>query len=437
MIYQVQGRRKTTSLCRTSESFEEEHCSVSADLLLFAIKRVKKLAFGSKFRKGSTTSKLAIFGIIGILGVISIALLAQSAAFTNNPFSPYSTYTTTVSGSTYTITQQPTLTVSTTVTGSGGQQIPATITGNITGSQISSIAVSTTTSTACAFSCFPVGAPVPVISFTLTGQTGSHVTPTICVPLASVGYGIPNVLVNGKSPDSQSYTISGNQVCVTFTTHFSTDSIQISYFTAYVTVSATSVYQKSVAVSGSVVPNPGANQEVSVAVTAPNGATVLNGVVPVNSTTGAYTYTAVPGGSSNWVNGTYVAQVTWGTLSQTYTNATSFTYGTVPTTTTSSSSSGSSTSSSKSVTFIASSTTTTVATTTTQTVATTYVTTLVNPGTTIVTTITQGGHTIVTTQSTVTTVQGSGSVTAEAIAAVGVVLAIIAGAIALMAMRRR
>ena len=110
----------------------------------------------------------------------------------------------------------------------------------------------------------------------------------------------------------------------------------------YVDVSATSVYGTSVTVSGTVVPNPGASQEVSIAVMSPNGAGVLNGVVSVNSATGGYTYTATPGGNSNWANGTYTVQVTWGTISQAYTNSTTFNYGTFTTTTTSTSHSTSS-----------------------------------------------------------------------------------------------
>ena len=178
---------------------------------------MNELEFGSRFRKGSGTSKFVIFASIAVFGVLAIALLAPSSGFTNDPFSPYSTYTTTVSGSTYTITQQPTITTTTVVTGSSGTQIPVTIIGNITGSQISSLSTTTT-----AVSSTSGGSSNTfAIVFTMTGQTGSHVQPTVCLPTSSVPAGTaPRVTVNGGAPDSQSYTIINGQVCVTFTTHF-------------------------------------------------------------------------------------------------------------------------------------------------------------------------------------------------------------------------
>jgi len=240
----------------------------------------------------------------------------------------------------------------------------------------------------------------------------------------------------------------------------------------YVDVSA-SYAAGTVTVSGTVVPNPGANQEVSVSVSAPNGAGVLSSVVPVNSATGGYTYSAAAGGNPNWVNGTYTVQVTWGTLTQAYTNSTTFKYGAATTTSTSSSTSSST---SKSTTTTSSSTSSTTSSASSGPTATTIVTSLfttvtqvttvnqittvnqvttvnqagqtVNQVTTVnqagqtvnqVTTVNQAGQTVtqVTTVSQVTTVTSTANVgTAEAIGAVGVVIAIIAGALAAMALRK-
>ena len=188
-----------------------------------------------------------------------------------------------------------------------------------------------------------------------------------------------------------------------------------------VDVNATSVYGKSVNVSGMITPNPGAGQEVSIAVTAPDGANVLSAVVPVSSATGAYNYTAVAGGSSHWINGTYSVSATWGTISQAYTNTTTFAYGAFTTTSTSTSSNSSS---SGQATTIYSNTTISSITTVTSV---TSVTTIIS-GTTLTS--------VTTIVSAITTTVANGSSTALYIGIVAIIIAVVAGAIAAMALRK-
>lgn len=186
-----------------------------------------------------------------------------------------------------------------------------------------------------------------------------------------------------------------------------------------VDVNATSVYGKTVTVTGMVIPNPGANQEVSISVTAPDGANVLTAVVPVSSATGAFNYTATAGGSSHWVNGTYTVNAIWGTVNQAYSNTTTFAYGTFSSTTTTSSSSatGSTVTTIFSNTTISSITTVSSVTTVISGTTLTSVTTVVSS---IITTITSGGS----------------NSTALYIGIVGVIIAVIAGALAAMALRK-
>lgn len=394
---------------------------------------MKELAFGRKFRKGSGTSKFVIFASVAVFGVLAIALLAPSSGFTNNPFSPYSTYTTTVSGSTYTITQQPTVTTTATVTGSSGTHIPITIVGNITGSQITSLSTTTT-----AVSSTNGGSSNSfAIVFTLTGQTGSHVQPTVCLPESSVPSGTaPRVVVNGGAPDSQSYTIVNGQVCVTFTTHFSTDTVAI-LFTSPITVttdktSYPAIGGTRITVSGNIAPALGiSGTSATVAITNSHGLFVTNSTA-VDPTTGAYsvTFVSLSNASSLWVSGVYTATVTWAAsaTSTAYQGTGTFGYGTTTSTTTTTTTSSSSSGTGSTIVSSTTITSTAVATST------------VNTSTEITTTISGTVVTLTTSlpgvQSTTTT-SGAMNTTVIAIGAAAVVIAIIAGALAAMALRKK
>jgi len=202
--------------------------------------------------------------------------------------------------------------------------------------------------------------------------------------------------------------------------------IPASATTVYVDINASGTYNGTITVTGHVIPNPGTSQEVDVAVNNPSGVNVLNNVVNVNAADGSYSYSSPAGGSSAWVNGTYKVTVTWGTLTSSYPNSTTFQYGTVSTTTTSSTATGS-----------ASTVTTTVSTTVTTTFST--ATTVAQPTTltsTLTTTNTQTVSTIVT-GPTVTSTTTVSSATWLYVGIAGIVVALIAGAGAAVMMLRR
>jgi hypothetical protein len=178
-------------------------------------------------------------------------------------------------------------------------------------------------------------------------------------------------------------------------------------------------------INGTVSPAPGVSgYSVSIEVTNPSGLYFVTST-PVNATTGAFSYTLTTGSPSNlWGNGTYTVTAVYAASanSQPVSGTTTFTYGEFASTTSSSSSSGSGSSSGGVATTIISSFVTTIVqneqTTTVVTSATT-----VNLGTTIV-------------SATTTTVQAAASTLGETLGAVGIVIAIIAGGIAAMALRK-
>jgi len=224
----------------------------------------------------------------------------------------------------------------------------------------------------------------------------------------------------------------------------------------------------SIIVTGTVVPAPITTANAVVSITNPTGVEVELASIPVSNATGIFSTTFVAGGGSNWANGTYTVTASYATTASgpVYTGSATFTYGTIPVTTTSTTSITNTTSTSKAsvttiinnytttkITTISSVTTilqagSTVVTTITQP-GTTVVTTIDQAGTTVVTTITQPGTTIVTTQqlpgatttqqttlSSITTVQQNAT-TALAIGAIAIIIAIIAGVFAVLAMRKK
>jgi hypothetical protein len=182
---------------------------------------------------------------------------------------------------------------------------------------------------------------------------------------------------------------------------------------------------QQIPINGTVTPAPGASgYGVTIEVTNPSGLYFVASTA-VNATTGAFSYTLVTGSPAGlWGNGTYTVTAIYATSASgpTYTGKTTFTYGEFVSTTSSSSSSGSGSSSG----VVATTIITSVVTTIVQNVQTTTVVssaTTVNLGTTIV-------------SATTTTVQGSASTLGETLGVVGIVIAIIAGGIAAMALRK-
>jgi hypothetical protein len=176
----------------------------------------------------------------------------------------------------------------------------------------------------------------------------------------------------------------------------------------------------TVTVSGAVTPAPGVSgTNVAFSVVAPNGATVGAGQLAVGATTGAYSGTFVTGGTLYSVNGTYTVNVNYNGA----TASSTFQYGNVTT-------SG------------GSGTTTTVMVTTTVIVNSATTTTVISN---VQTTVTQQTQTTITQQFSsgttttimaTTTVSQTGTDTGTIVGAVGVVIAIVAGALAIVALRK-
>jgi hypothetical protein len=231
----------------------------------------------------------------------------------------------------------------------------------------------------------------------------------------------------------------------------------------------------SIIVTGLVVPPPSSGTNIVVSIANPTGVEVELAAIPVSNVSGIFSTTFVAGGNANWVNGTYTVTASYATSASgpVYTGTSTFTYGFVPPTTTTTSTTKT-TNSSASVTTIINNYTTTKITTISQitTIATTQVnnvfqttsvvTTITQPGTTVITTVNQAGSTVVTTitqattlvttlpgatttvnqagatmtVSQITTVQQNNT-TGLAVGVVAIIIAIIAGIVAVLAMRRK
>lgn len=180
---------------------------------------------------------------------------------------------------------------------------------------------------------------------------------------------------------------------------------------------------EQIPVSGTVSPAPGiSGYAVSIQFTNTAGLYFV-ATAPVDASTGAFSYTLTTGpANQNWINGTYTVRAVYGTIpgGPQYTAATTFNYGTFSTTSTSTSSNSTGTSSGGTTTTIISATT---------------IFTTVNSATTVMTTV--NSATTVVSATTTTVMSGGASTTVEALAIVGIVIAIIAGALAAMALRKK
>ena len=150
-----------------------------------------------------------------------------------------------------------------------------------------------------------------------------------------------------------------------------------SYTLSVQTTSTTYTGSVNITVTGQVSPAPGQNTSVLLRVYNPGKALATFADVPVNGTTGQYSFTFAAGGSSAWVGGTYLVNATWGaygpvifkvvTFSWTSSGTTTSTSSTSSTVTTTTSSSRPSTGTSVSTTSSTSSISTTATTTSSST----------------------------------------------------------------------
>jgi|SRR5579875_2152596 len=178
-------------------------------------------------------------------------------------------------------------------------------------------------------------------------------------------------------------------------------------------------------VSGVVTPAPGSGTQVALSITSPSGAVIDATNAAVNGATGAYSTTFTLGGPSYTVNGTYTVTATAGNGA---TNSATFTYGC----------SGCSPSVTSTQSGSCACTATTIVTTIVTTVE---VTTTVNQATTVTqaftTTVAQTNNVITTISQGFTTTVMQADTTGTTVGAIGVVIAIVAGALAALALRKR
>jgi len=113
----------------------------------------------------------------------------------------------------------PTLTPSTTLpaTTTTGSTVDLAISGNITNAQISNVTIAAAQSNS-----------TTVVSFIVTGESGSTGFGNITVPLSVVLYGIkPTIYIDGQPAQNQGYTQDSNNYYVWYFTHFSTHEVSI------------------------------------------------------------------------------------------------------------------------------------------------------------------------------------------------------------------
>jgi hypothetical protein len=69
-----------------------------------------------------------------------------------------------------------------------------------------------------------------MVSFSVSGQSGSNATTTVTIPKSAVPGGLtPTVSIDGSAASSQSYTKDSSGYYVTFTTHFSSHAVKIEF----------------------------------------------------------------------------------------------------------------------------------------------------------------------------------------------------------------
>ncbi len=108
----------------------------------------------------------------------------------------------------------------------------------------------------------------------------------------------------------------------------------LSYTIAIQTNSSAYVGAATVQVSGQVSPAPGPNTAVLLRVLNPNRVLVTADQASVNGTTGLFSATFVAGGTSTWIDGTYVLNATWGAYGPTIFSTSTFSWSSHTTTTT-------------------------------------------------------------------------------------------------------
>ena len=154
---------------------------------------------------------------------VPIAFTSNAVSITvNSTATPTSTTTSTPTATPKPkTTPTPTPTEYVTATTSSGAKVEIGISGNITSSQMTNIAIATNQS-----------ATTTTVSFTVTGVSGTTGFSNITIPKSSVPYGTtPTIYIDGQTAQNQGYTRDSNNYYVWYTTHFSTHQVSIQFST--------------------------------------------------------------------------------------------------------------------------------------------------------------------------------------------------------------
>jgi hypothetical protein len=107
-------------------------------------------------------------------------------------------------------------------------------------------------------------------------------------------------------------------------------------YTLVVQTAAPSYYgSQPIVVFGKVNPAPGPNTAVFLSIVNPSGKVVFVSEDAVNGTTGVFSDSVVPGTSSDWLDGTYTVNASWGAYGPPLRAVTTFTWSSTQTVTTS------------------------------------------------------------------------------------------------------
>jgi hypothetical protein len=110
-------------------------------------------------------------------------------------------------------------------------------------------------------------------------------------------------------------------------------SFALSYTLSVQTGSPSYSGTQTITIVGKVTPAPGPNTAVFLSVISPNGKVVYVNQDSVNGTTGVFSDSVTPGTSSDWVDGTYTVNATWGAYGPTLHAVATFTWTSQTTTT--------------------------------------------------------------------------------------------------------
>jgi hypothetical protein len=97
--------------------------------------------------------------------------------------------------------------------------VDLSISGNVTGSQMSNVTMETNQSAAST-----------TMSFIVTGESGTTGFSNITIPKISIPYGTtPTIYIDNQPAQNQGYTQDSNNYYVWYTTHFSTHQVTIQF----------------------------------------------------------------------------------------------------------------------------------------------------------------------------------------------------------------